>query len=222
MSEPLDQGYLALPSTEQPAPAILVLPAWWGLNTFFRDVCDRLAGEGFVVFAPDLYNGQVAETIDQAKALSNELDMTQTIKRLADSVAALRQHPRANGEPISVIGFSLGAFLGLSLLEELPDQLGALVIFYGTRSGYGTYYKSPVAVLGHFAENDEFEPSPEPQNLETALKAVGIATKFYTYPGTEHWFFEANQPNAYKAEVAALAWERTVSFLKDLTGHDGR
>jgi len=105
MTGVFDQGYLALPATEKPAPAIMVIPAWWGLNAFFKQFCDRLAESGFVAFAPDLYGGKVAENIEQAKSFRDGLNSGKTKKLLRGSVEALRQHPHANGQPISLIGF---------------------------------------------------------------------------------------------------------------------
>ena len=52
---------------------VLVLPAWWGLNPFFKGMCDRLAQEGFVALAPDLYHGATAATIEEAKKLRSKL-----------------------------------------------------------------------------------------------------------------------------------------------------
>src|SRR5512138_1288351 len=65
-------GYLALPEQVN-APGVLVLHAWWGLNPVFKKLCDRLAAEGFVAFAPDLNSGKVATTVDEAKQLMSEL-----------------------------------------------------------------------------------------------------------------------------------------------------
>jgi len=208
-----DQGYLALPPTEKPVPAIMVIPAWWGLNSFFKALCDRLAESGYVSFAPDLYAGKVAETIEQAKTLRDGLNSTKTKKLLRGSVTALRHHPRANGQPIGLMGFSMGAFQSLSLLRFLPEQISAIVVFYGTRCG--TYPPTQAAVLGHFAETDPYESPSGQKNMEKALTAAGATTTFYSYPGTGHWFFESNQLKAYNAQAADLAWERTLQFLKE-------
>jgi len=69
--------------------------------------------------------------------------------------------------------------------------------------------------LGHFAESDPYESVNGQKNLEKALKAAGASTTLYTYEGTGHWFFESNQPTAYNADAAKLAWERTIIFLKE-------
>src|SRR5512132_3164289 len=65
------RGYLAIPTLSS-APGVIVLHAWWGLNPFFKNLCDRLASEGFVAFAPDLNEGKVATTIDEAKQIMSE------------------------------------------------------------------------------------------------------------------------------------------------------
>src|SRR5258705_10118901 len=73
MTHSQPDGFLALPPTGK-GPGVLVLHAWWGLNDTIRGVCDRLAGEGFVAFAPDLYHGKVADTIAGAEALGSIVD----------------------------------------------------------------------------------------------------------------------------------------------------
>ncbi|HEY3342455.1 MAG TPA: dienelactone hydrolase family protein [Anaerolineae bacterium] len=213
MSEILQQGYLALPSTGQTCPAVMVIHAWWGLNGFFKQLCDRLAQAGFVAFAPDLYDGKVAKTIEQATAYRDQTDWEKANALLRNAVEMLRHHPRTVDQPIGVIGFSLGAYAALSLLEDMPQDVRAAVIFYGTREG--SYQGLQASVLGHFAEIDEYEDQSEVDKLEKTLKTAGVDTIFYTYPGTGHWFFESNQPNAYKADAAQLAWDRTVGFLRE-------
>ena len=72
MSAIQPQGYLALPETKS-GPGLVVLHAWWGLNQFFMDLCDRLAAEGFVAFAPDLNEGRIAQTVPEAEQIMSEL-----------------------------------------------------------------------------------------------------------------------------------------------------
>jgi carboxymethylenebutenolidase len=85
------------------------------------------------------------------------------------------------------------------------------VAFYG--SGGGDFTAARAAYLGHFAENDDFEPLESVRELETSIREAGREVTFYIYPGTGHWFVEPNRPDVYNAEAADLAWERTLDFL---------
>ena len=79
------EGYLAVPKNQK-GRAILVLHAWWGLTPFFKNLCDKLADEGFVAFAPDLHHGKTAATIEEAEKILQDQDFPAT---QATAVAAL-------------------------------------------------------------------------------------------------------------------------------------
>jgi len=214
------RGYIAVPKKGK-GPGVLVLHAWWGLNDFFKTLCDRLATAGFVAFAPDLYGGATASTRDGARALMSKLSEKAASEDIVRSVRALQVYPGVQGKRPGVIGFSLGAFWALWLAQELPADLAAVVLFYGTREGNYErgFAESKAAFLGHFAETDEFESPASVQELEKLLGTNGRDVTFYTYPGTSHWFFEKDRPDAYDSKAADVAWQRTVSFLKaHLTG----
>lgn len=203
-------GYLAVPRTGS-GSGVLVLHAWWGLNDFFRSVCDRLATAGFVTFAPDVYHGATASTRDGAEKLMSGLDQEAANRDLVSGLRGLQTHTGVRGSRLGVVGFSLGAFWSLRLAQEFPADVAAVVLFYGT--GDGNYGKIRTAFLGHFAETDEFESSATVRDLEKVLRTNGSDVTFYTYPGTSHWFFEKDRPDAYDAEAAKTAWQRTNRFL---------
>jgi len=203
-------GYLAVPKKGS-GPGLLVLHAWWGLNEVFKDVCDRLAAAGFVAFAPDLYHGATASTIESAKALMSKLPEEDARQDIVESIKALQSHPKVRGQGLGVIGFSMGAYWALRVAEEFPEHIAAVVLFYGT--GEAKYAKTRAAFLGHFAEKDPYENTEYVQEVERALRVGGREVTFHTYPGTTHWFFEKNRPDAYDAAAARLAWERTMKFL---------
>src|SRR5690349_15296178 len=92
-----NKGYLALPPSGA-GPGILVLHAWWGLNEFFLALCDRLAKEGYVALAPDLYDGSVASSIEEAEALLEGLDSEAAQQKALQALAALQQHPAVQGD----------------------------------------------------------------------------------------------------------------------------
>jgi carboxymethylenebutenolidase len=210
ITQPL--GYLATPENGS-GIGLLVLHPWWGLNDTMKSVCKRLADKGYTVFAPDLYLGKIAATIEAAEALSQELNEEQAKVDISNAVEFLSGLDAVTRPELGVIGFSLGAYYALGLSVDDPQRVRAVVLFYGT--GEGDFAKSRSAYLGHFAQTDEYEPESFVQNVEQALRAAGRPVTFYIYENTGHWFFEPDRPDAYNPAAAQLAWERTLAFLKD-------
>ena len=211
------QGYLALPEGGK-GPGVLVLHAWWGLTELFKEVCDRLAAAGFVALAPDIFgNGATAQTIAEAEQLIETADDAAAESIVISASQFLRQHPAVQGETIGTVGFSFGAAWALLLATVFrPDDIGAVVVFYGNHGGleWDDFAKARATFLGHFAENDPYEETEVVQNTLSELHKAGREATFHFYPGTGHWFFESNRPDAYHQEAAQLAWERTLAFLK--------
>lgn len=203
------QFYLATPQSKATA-GVLVLHAWWGLNPFFKDFCDRLAEEGFVALAPDLYHGAVAATIDEAKRLRSKAKRDMLEKEIPQALKQLRAQSGVN--KVGVVGFSMGAHWALRLVEQKSSSIAATVLFYGARGG--KYAGTKSAFLGHFAENDDWVAESGVKKLQKTLTAAGKEAAFHVYPGTTHWFFERDRAEAYNAKAAKLAWERTIEFLR--------
>ncbi len=203
------RAYLAEP--ENGGPGILLLHAWWGLKPFFKQTCDRLAEQGFIVLAPDLREGQIARTIDEAEQLNQKSNS----RRTGEIVTAVEDYllglPGRKSDRIGVIGFSLGAAWALSVAAEMPEKVAATVLFYG--SGDEDLAKVRSKILGHFSEVDEWESYDQTQAAEQKMRAAGIDVKFHIYPGKAHWFVEEDRPE-YDAAAARLAWDRTSHFLK--------
>ncbi len=208
------RGYLARPESGE-GPGVLVLHAWWGLNDTMRAVCTRLAEAGFVAFAPDLYHGKVAYTIADAEILATALDRNhlQAQAELADAARFLNARVGHAQAGLAVIGFSLGANYALDLAAADPEHIRSVVLFYGT--GDDDFGTSRAAFLGHFAENDEYEPQANVDDLEDSLRRAGRPVTFYRYPGTGHWFVEPDRSEAYNQAAATLAWDRTLTFLRN-------
>jgi carboxymethylenebutenolidase len=204
-------GYIALPSQPE-APGVLVFHAWWGLNSIFKKLCDRLAVEGFAAFAPDLREGHIATTIDEAKRLLNELDEMKNQAVVEAAVDFLKYRSEVREEALSVIGFSMGAAWSLVAAEEHPQDIRKVVLFYGSYSDL-QFSNAKAEFLGHFAEVDEWEPAEEVNKMENNMQSAGLKTEFHKYPNTSHWFFEEDRPE-FNADAAQLAWTRMLGFLK--------
>jgi carboxymethylenebutenolidase len=203
-------GYLALPS-QPDAPGVIVLHAWWGLNPFFKRLCDRLAAEGFVAFAPDLNEGKVAKTIDEAKEIMSSLDDQRKYDVAMTALDFLRSRPEVRKEPFSLIGFSMGAAWSLVLASERPEDFHKAVLFYG--AGEGDFAKVKAEILGHYSDTDEWEDINYVRSMENDLRNAGVQTNFHIYPQMPHWFFEDDRPE-FNSQAAELAWTRTLEFLR--------
>ena len=204
-------SYLARPKSGM-GKGVLVVHAWWGLNQFQKNLCDRLAGEGFFVLAPDLYHGKTGATIEEAKKLRSKLKQESVAQEITQAADALHQICCNSGQGLGVLGFSLGAYWGLWLTEQKSSLVTATVAFYGTRNG--DFSTSQSAFQFHLAETDEYVATSGVKKLQKSLAAADKVAAFYTYPGTGHWFFESDRPEAYNPQAAQLAWNRSVEFLK--------
>jgi carboxymethylenebutenolidase len=196
------------------APGVVVLHPWWGLNDDVIAYADRLAAAGFAVSAPDMFGGQVASTIEDAERLSGAAESPETDPSVeAIALAAIDDLAERLGPTsrLGVLGFSFGAAYA-TLLPAERDRLDASVVYYGVYTG-PHIERSSAAVLGHFAETDQFESDEGIAELEESLRAAGREVTIHRYPGTGHWFAEPSR-DAYRPEAADLAFERTADFLR--------
>jgi carboxymethylenebutenolidase len=189
--------------------SILVLHPWWGLNADIRAVCDRLVAEGYVVQSPDLYDGKVATEIPEAERLMKAVDQDAAKKKIDAAADELRER----GSRLAILGWSMGGNFGWDLIVRRPGEVSALVAYYGI--GEVDESKPVPPVLNHIGELDE--DVPYLREIEDVLKGAGKDVTTHVYPGAKHWFDEPSRPE-YDAAASALAWGRTLSFLRKHLG----
>jgi carboxymethylenebutenolidase len=114
------------------------------------------------------------------------------------------------------VGFSAGAWWAAQLAAQAPEQVGAVVLCYGTVAA--DFEQARAAFQGHFGEVDAFEPLEFVQEMEQTMRDAGREVTIHMYPEAGHWFMEADRPDAYAPEAADLAWARTVAFLEEELG----
>jgi carboxymethylenebutenolidase len=203
-------AYLALPRGDT-GPGVLVLHSWWGLTPFVNDLCDRLADEGFVALAPDLLVGAQPASEEEAERILAEAPPNELAHLSRSSLRTLIDLPGTTGNRAGVLGFSMGASLALWLSARLPEEVAATTVFYGAQDI--DFVEARSAYLGHFAEHDHLVPPDDRVLLEADLGVLGLEPTFHDYPGTKHWFFEADRPEHDEA-AAELAWQRTIDFFR--------
>ena len=200
---------------------MLVLQEWWGLDPQIKRVCDRLAAEGFVALAPDLYHGDVAEhtEMDKAAQLMNELPLDRAARDMGGAVDYLLAHDAVTGDKVGVIGFCMGGMLTLLVAAQQGDKIGAAAPYYGAPLGDNAPDWSGLTapVLGHFAENDDFfRPEPVARARDRSCRAMGKDVTFEIVPGTGHAFANEDDPlGTHDEGAAAKAWDHTLAFLRD-------
>jgi carboxymethylenebutenolidase len=185
---------------------VLVLHPWWGLNEDVRASAERLRRGGYEVAAPDLFHGRVATTRDEAQALSGEVSKNWQ-STMIEIEAALE---KLQADRVAVLAWSMGVWFSWQLGQAHADRIRGLVSYYG----YGEFEpgaKLP-PILGHFAENDEFDSVEDVRGVEQKLIEAKHVAEFHVYPGTKHWFDEPSRPEYDKA-ASELAWKRTLAFL---------
>src|SRR4029079_13245311 len=197
------------------ALGVVVLHAWWGLNDDVTAYADQLAASGFAVVAPDMFGGQVATTIEDAERLSGAAespDTTLSVESIALAAVYALASRLGPTSRLGVVGFSFGAAYA-TLIPAERERLVASVVYYRVYTGTHVA-QSSAAVLGHFAESDQFESDEGIAELEGSLRSAGREVTIHRYPGTGHWFAEPSR-DAYRAEAADLAFGRTVDFLQE-------
>jgi len=211
------EGYLAKPASGS-GPGVVVIQEWWGLNDNIKSIADRLAAEGYVALAPDLYHGQTTSEPDEAGKLMMAMNMGQAAKDLTGAVDYLAGSDAATGDKIGCVGFCMGGGLAL-YLSSLKPQIGACVIYYGVLPGSQPDLAAvQAALLGHYAENDNFASPASARELESTLKGLGKEVEFHIYAGTDHGFFNDTRSDVHKADAAKQTWERTLAFYKKHLG----
>lgn len=202
------RAYVRIP--DEARVGVLILHPWWGLNDDVIAYADRLAAEGFAIVAPDMFDGAVATTIEDAGRLAEAAD-----QRAVDAItlAALDHLAERIGPTgkLAALGFSFGAHWAMWSPTQ-RESVVASVLYYGTTGG-SVLTEASVPVLGHFAENDPYETDEWVAEFESILKSTGRDVTIHRYPGAGHWFAEPSR-DAYRTDAASLAFERTVAFLR--------
>ncbi|MCA1712360.1 MAG: dienelactone hydrolase family protein [Actinobacteria bacterium] len=208
-------GYLATPPSGS-GPGVIVIQEWWGLTDHIADVADRLAAEGFVALAPDLFGGKVAHDADEAMTLLTELPVDRAARDLSGAVDYLQASEAVTAEKVGAIGFCMGGGFVLMLAAQQGDRIGAAVPFYGVGPGVpSTYTGVKAAVQGHYALEDQMYPAEQAKALEQQIRdEAGVPVEFFYYEAGHAFHNDENKMGTYSAEDAATAWGRAVEFLK--------
>lgn len=207
-------GYLAVPQSGK-GPGVIVIQEWWGLVPHIKDVADRLAREGCVALAPDLYQGETTTSPDRAGKLMMSLRIDQAQRELSGAAEYLLKHPGVTARKVGTVGFCMGGALSLYAATKNPT-VGACVVFYGGHPNVKPDLPNLQApMLGFYAGKDTFVTPDSVRQLEKKLKSLGKQATIYIWPEVDHGFFNDTRPEVHHKERAQHAWREMIEFFRN-------
>ncbi len=207
-------GYLSVPADATGSlPALIVIHEWWGLNDNIRATSERLAAEGYVTLAVDLYGEQVAETPKEAMQLMQGLmsESDDGIENLKQAYAYLSA--AAGASKVGVVGWCMGGKWSLQTALALPEDIDAMVMYYGAvETDKARLETLNMPILGLFAGDDPVVPRNTVELFQKNLRELGKDASIFIYEDSKHAF---SNPSglAYDKEAADDAWEKTTEFF---------
>lgn len=211
-------GFLVRPKDAGRYPAMIVIHEIWGLVDHIMDVAARLAREGYVALAVDLFDRKIISRIEEGRELRQKLTEEKILGDLDGAFSYLKTLEYVKPDRIGSIGFCMGG--GLSLLLACRNrELAAAVVFYGRNPSPIDLVKNiQCPVLCSYAGADMGIMESDIDLLKQTLTKHGKVFDIKVYPGAPHAFFNDTRPS-YRPEAAKDAWERALSFLgKSLKG----
>lgn len=205
-------GYLARPDDAASHPAIIVIQEWWGLDAHIKSIADRLAREGFIALAPDLYRGQSATEPDEARKLVMNMNREQAQKDLLGAVKYLKALPRVAPKRVGCIGFCMGGSLTLALAAATPDVAAAAPFYAGMQPPAEELAKIEAEMFCAFGADDAGIPLDNVKKFEAALKSSNRNAVVKVYDGAPHSFFNDTR-DSYRPDAAKDAWERSLALF---------
>ncbi len=212
-------AYLARPEDGGTRPAVLVVQEAFGLNDHIKDVARRVAAEGYVALAPDLFHrggkGRTARYDDLPKALElmGALRDDEIVADLANAIAYLERQGGVKTGRIGITGFCMGGRVSFLAACALPDKITAAVPYYGGGIPIDRTAALRAPVLAFFGDDDPFIPMDQVEKLKAEAARLGKQVEVVVYPGAPHGFF-CDERDSYRPAAAADAWEKTKAFFK--------
>jgi carboxymethylenebutenolidase len=205
-------GELTLPDGDAKAPGLVLIQEWWGLNENLRSFLKRLAHEGFITLAPDLYHGASTKDPAEAERLMKQLNWGRAVDEIGGAAAYLHAHPRCIGQ-VGVIGFCMGGALTFAAAANVPE-VSAAVPFYGIppEAAKIDVGRIRVPILGHFAERDQWATAESARVVKEQIERGGGSMELHVYDA-DHAFMNEHRPEVFSPDASKLAWQRTLDFL---------
>jgi carboxymethylenebutenolidase len=224
-------AYLAHPKAPGTYPGVIVFMEIFGVNRHIRNVTDRIAAEGYVAIAPDIFHrtapgielGYDQQGLARGLELMGKAKASEAIADTQAAIAALQGRADVAGRGIGTMGFCFGGHLTYLAACELP--IAAAASYYGGGIAVGapggeappTVDRTPKIrgrINCYFGEKDGYIPLDQVEKIRGALGAAKIRHEVVVYPGVGHGFNCDERPD-YDKKSADDAWLRTTSLFRE-------
>lgn len=209
------RGYLAKAGGDSEGlPGLIVIHEWWGLNDNVRAMADKLAAEGYIALAIDLYDGLVAEQPDRARAaMQQAMASPERLEaNIQQAIGYLKNNQLVRN--IGSIGWCFGGGWSLRTGVMAPADIDAMVMYYGPLiDDLEQLNRLNMPVLGIFGAEDKAIPPQQVEAFAENLGRLGKDFEIVVYAGADHAFANPSGTR-YQAQAAEKAWRRTVAFLE--------
>lgn len=206
-------GMLYTPAGKGPFPALIVIHEWWGLNDWVKEQAAKLAEQGYVALAVDLYRGKVADTPELAHELMRGVPEDRARRDLGAAFDFLAAQSSVKKDRIGSIGWCLGGGYSLDV-ALLEPALAADVIHYGHLATEPADLKKINApILGIFGGQDRGIAVEDVKKFQQSMAQLGKKVEIKIYPDAGHGFENPNNKQGYRPDDASDAWKRTLDFL---------
>ena len=214
IADGLVYGHFAIPADMiDPLPAVVIVHDWFGLNQTVRSAAERLAGDGFIVLAVDLFSGQTADTVAAAREL--EVEVVENSRAAEDNLRQAIEFIRiSSGAPtIAIVGYGFGGGWALRSALEPRSSLSAAVSFYGqVITDEDRLADSEVPFLGFFSESDRAVPVQNVRDFAASMRGLQKDADVQILADVRRGFVDVSSEN-YNGARAGEAWRQMVSFL---------
>lgn len=211
-------GYLARPNDGAAHPGVILVQEWWGIEPHIKDLTERLARQGYVVLAPDLYHGKVVAEPDEAEKALMALNMDNAVTEICHGIDYLQARDDVAPKKLGLVGFCMGGFLAWKTAEAENGELAAVAPFYG--GGYQPtaedIRKVTAPVLAQYGDQDGWIPDAHRRHIASLLKQEGKTHKLLVYHAG-HAFMNDQHPT-YASEPARQAWSELIAWFKQHLG----
>lgn len=215
-------AYVAKPDKPGPWPGVVVIQEIFGINHVMREVCDRLAGLGYLAVCPDLFwrlkpgvelTDRTQAEWDEALTYMNRFDIDTGVRDIQSTLDQVRASFECNGR-VGTVGYCLGGHL--AFLTATRTNADCAVGYYGVNLQARLDETVAIPLMLHIAEEDGFVTKDAQAQVKSALAGNDLVT-IHSYPGRDHAFARPGGQNFHQ-EDADRANDRTLAFFRSCLG----